>query len=1367
MQNVNTIPASSAGNAFDPVERARITWMNNLIDVSRRNNLLYYRQLKRGALDLSSVDAGTLDLLLSGAKTPLSQLARDADLQNVWANAREIQRRALANREERGLETLFLVYGFARWSALDDSRSGSAGRPYQAAVVLLPASIELRARDIRAATVQIVGEPQANLVLLHVLATDYNCLIDAEELVADATQNDGKLDPDAVLDRLASAARAVPDFGIERRIVLSNFTYQKMSMVADLQQNGDRFAGHPVLSAMAGDLSARRKVTAGRADIDARALDSIPSEREFLVLDADSTQQRVVHSALRLQSGVIQGPPGTGKSQTIVNMIAALVANGRRVLFVAEKRAALDVVLNRLQNIGLGHLALDLHGAEATRASVLQRIGASKEVVASVLPVNSAGLHERFENRRARLNSYVAQLHDPRQPAQMSVYEMEGYLLRARPEVRIELRWRSPDLDRLTLGNVRTIRDLLTEAAGLAPLIQSPTALLWSRALLADGVAAQQAADVVQRIARSRLPDLRSHLERIAQAVTLDVPDNLSELTVFLDYLARLDEFLKHYSRDILAEDLSPIIDALMPAGNIITHVAGLLVSSKYRAALEKMKQWRVSGSVNSRQLAIDASIACELQRIWRQNSRDPSIPDALPDYGAARQHVDMLRADLDQARVFLGDLIRESESCPLSELADLLDELASDLSVPRLVARAREIDREIEGLGGGRFLHEARRAGSSPDLWADQFEYAWIASCLEDTLAREPALSSFVGDSHNRLVNEFRQLDRSRVALAVDRVRRAHAEWAVSALNQHTDQLDLVERELAKKRRHLPLRRLLSMAPDVLTAVCPCWMASPLSVSQLLPADRRYFDVVLFDEASQIPPEDAVPAIMRASHVIVAGDKHQLPPTRFFAAEDPDTEAEDDIALPTEGFESLLDLMNAFLENWWLGWHYRSRDESLIAFSNRHIYGDRLITFPGPGGSRAISHVLVEPDSLSRPCPSEGLSVNLAEARRVVELVLEHARTRPQETLGVIALGIRHANLIQEELDQAMANHPELEDFFSQERPERFFVKNLERVQGDERDAIILSVGYGKDSSGRLPYRFGPLLQDGGERRLNVAVTRARCRLTLVSSFTHLDMDPDRSKARGVELLRLYLEYAARQGKSLSETTAGTASLTPFEADVYEALSAKGIPLVPQFGASGCRIGFAARHPESPEKFVLAVECDGPAYRAMPTARDRDRLRQQQLEALGWAYHRIWSPDWYFRRDQEIDRALAAYRQAAQGCSRPIQFHSASGAPSAVASAQSLTPRPGAVFRSSVAPARGPKPAVPRRARINEYTQQELVALVQWINSDGLLRTDEQIIDELMDELGFKRRGARIDEAIRGAIAQVARAPGNQTRRD
>ena len=390
-----------------------------------------------------------------------------------------------------------------------------------------------------------------------------------------------------------------------------------------------------------------------------------------------------------------------------------------------------------------------------------------------------------------------------------------------------------------------------------------------------------------------------------------------------------------------------------------------------------------------------------------------------------------------------------------------------------------------------------------------------------------------------------------------------------------------------------------------------------------------------------------------------------------------------------------MLDALRPLLPTCPLTWHYRSRDERLVAFSNERIYGGALTTFPGVARDDVLRHVVVGQDGSAA---GDGVSAEVAE---VVGLILDHARTRPGESLGVIALGVKHAERIDAALRAALAaataasSAPsstsgsagsagvaavaaaaaardaarDLEAFFAEDVPEPFFVKNLERVQGDERDAIIISVGYGKHPDGRMRYQWGPLLRDGGERRLNVAATRARRRLTVVSSFSSHDVDPSRLTAPGARLLAEYLEYARAGGVPVAPVLASSAGYAgddgsrpgrsggdagAFHADVAARLAALGITVVPQYGVGGYRVDFAAAHPDDPSRMILAIEADGAGYRDSGSVRDRDRLRKEHLERLGWHVHRLWSTAWFTDPAGELAKLRAAFDSAVSAAPPP-----------------------------------------------------------------------------------------------------------------
>ena len=562
-------------------------------------------------------------------------------------------------------------------------------------------------------------------------------------------------------------------------------------------------------------------------------------------------------------------------------------------------------------------------------------------------------------------------------------------------------------------------------------------------------------------------------------------------------------------------------------------------------------------------------------------------------------------------------------------------------------------------------------------------------------------------------------------------------------------EQRDLVRREAVKRSRHLSVRQLVHQAPAVLCGLRPCWMMSPLQVAEMIPAGtgafrRGYLRRGLADPAGG----GHRGTLARAKQAVVAGDDRQLPPTSFFRSQeaegydDDSDDADDGLAL-IANIESLLDVVKGLpIKEQMLRWHYRSRDGRLIAFSNNHIYGEALTAFPGTALESPLTfHELDLPPTSGRSTRSHP-----AEVERVVDLILEHARQRPEQSLGVIAFGSHHGDNIEEALRRRIAaeNDRSLDPFFATEREERFFIKNIERVQGDERDVIILSVGYHKAANGTLPYRFGPLNQEGGERRLNVAITRARSRIHLVAGFSHHDMDPGRSSAEGVELLRQYLEFAASGGTAMGGNLSEE-PLNAFELNIQRQLERRGIPVTPQYGVAGYRLDFVCAHPEQPGRMVLAVEADGASYHSAPTARDRDRLRQQVLENLGWRFHRIWSTEWFRDPEGQADLALEAWRKAVE-----LAEEADSGV--AVASA---APPPSLEVRASLEePDRGPRPGVPAGLPIGEYSMGQLVALARWLNSDTLLRTDDELLREMRQELGFTRGGSRINAAILAAIA-------------
>lgn len=1349
------------------VEQARQAWIKKLIDLSRRNNLLYYRPLKTGTLSLSTGANSHMNGVLAGASVAVSKLLGNSeeDASAVKNKLTQIGRRALANREEKGLETLFIAMGMATWPASD------GGRDPEAPVLLAPVSLASKGQGTQSFQLQGAGPMQVNPVLLHFLETEFNITLQPEDLLSHLSgSSEGEaldpqpllaapalegpvrgpgsgeaFDPQPLFTELERLAGDVEGFGVKGCTVLGNFAFQKMAMVNDLKTYQKQLEEHGLIAAIAGDSTARANVSAAAKALDPKELDHIPPENEFTILDADSSQQCAIRAVLAGQDVVVHGPPGTGKSQTIANLIASLAAAGRHVLFVAEKKAALEVVAKRLARVGLGYLAIDLHGADISPRKVMEQVAHTLDEVRSAVPVESESLHQRLVDRRNRLNAHVARLHALREPAGLSIYQIQGALLKLAGRVNATTQWSGAELSRITPAVAQEARDLLIEAGGLCSLFLRNDVSPWTGAFLPDGNAVQAALDLVWSMDNKAWPSFLASLDLVICETGLRLPTSVGEVREVADLLTAVQGILSHYSSDIYKQNLPELISNLGPgeSGRIASAWAWL-TNTDYRRARAASLALRIDHKASSCDLRAAMTEAVQQLERWKILASGSSLPSVLPEYQRHRQNFDALFSNLAQLDAILPH--KGLGKLSIQELGSLIHALASETQTPYKIPKLTAIESKLSDIGAGSLVLEIRTQKAAEGLWPRMFDYAWYSSTLDSACRQDPEIKGFMGVTHSEFVKDFARLDLERIAITADRVRRAHGQKAVDAMNAHPEQEQLIRREVQKTRRHLPLRRLFAEAAEVMTAVCPCWMASPLSVSQLLDGKKRYFDVVIFDEASQILPEDAIPAILRASKVVVAGDNHQLPPTAFFAASDDEEYDENEDAGASEGFESLLDLMMPFVRQWYLDWHYRSKDESLISFSNHHIYHDRLVTFPGPGGPPAIKHAEVTQGS-GVDGQEESAS---AEVRKVLELVLDHARKNADQTLGVITMGIKHMDRIQGALDRELENHPELSAFFDANQPERFFVKNLERVQGDERDVIIISIGYGKDRTGGLPLRFGPLLSEGGRRRLNVAITRARQKVTVVSSFNHWDIDPLRiRKGSGLELLRDYLQYAASNGKIFSDIETSNVPLNDFEAEVFDVLTLKGLKLIPQLGVSRFRIDIVAEHPQKPGRFVLAIECDGASYHSSYTARDRDRLRQQQLEALGWRFHRIWSTDWFMRKEEEVDCALKAYQAAVeyfdhQDTRGPVGTTTCGG--------KNLpTPRTnGPITKQS---RRETRPAIPQHASITHYTAQDLVRLIKWIDSDGQLRTDEEVIAEVMPSLGFNRRGRLIEATIRQAI--------------
>jgi very-short-patch-repair endonuclease len=557
------------------------------------------------------------------------------------------------------------------------------------------------------------------------------------------------------------------------------------------------------------------------------------------------------------------------------------------------------------------------------------------------------------------------------------------------------------------------------------------------------------------------------------------------------------------------------------------------------------------------------------------------------------------------------------------------------------------------------RLLADAQEAGIGPVMaWTERAKWTGrgladicrrvcYQSLARDAIARSPVLAQFTGDRYQGHRERFRDLDRKLIGLrqqkiATDLLRRPVDEGNESGPRSTWTNLALVRNEVTKQRQHIAVRALLDRASAAIQQLMPCFMMSPLSVAQYLKPGALKFDLVVMDEASQLRPEDAIGAVARSGQVVIVGDPKQLPPTSFFMSGEvvPGDEEQETVAHEQSILDAALSVMSPARR---LKWHYRSRHASLIAFSNREFYDSELVIFPTPHAADDDYGIRYHhlPDAVY------GDGVNPVEARTVAERCVEYALAQPERSLGVVTLNQKQSELVKLEIDRLAAENPSFEAWRKrrEETLEPFFVKNLENVQGDERDTIVISTVYGKDAQGNLFQRFGPINAQGGHRRLNVLFTRAKCQILVYSSLDPSDLRVDEKSSWGLRALKGFLQFA-RGGSFDGAAPTGREPDSEFEVAVAKVLKDAGLEVVPQVGVRGYFIDLAVVNPKKPGEYLLGVECDGAAYHSGKSVRDRDRLRQEILERLNWRIHRVWSLDWYRNPKREQEKLLKRVRE-------------------------------------------------------------------------------------------------------------------------
>ena len=629
------------------------------------------------------------------------------------------------------------------------------------------------------------------------------------------------------------------------------------------------------------------------------------------------------------------------------------------------------------------------------------------------------------------------------------------------------------------------------------------------------------------------------------------------------------------------------------------------------------------------------------------------TLAAALEPVHTGLQQVDALSVALSQLGKFdlgtwTGAPANEDLELFVSALHDAVHKAVEDqgLLIPWSIYLTRR--KEANELTLAEFVDLLERKRIKPDELPDAYAYYTYSTITREAFRSIPQLGRFTGLKHNQIRDEFKRLDKEIIALRGKAIGYECARKASPPPGRNGARVDdrtemvLLNYLMPQQRPRMPVRKILTRAGGSIQALKPCFMMGPQAVAQYLAPGVIKFDLVIMDEASQLKPEEAIGSVARGGQLVVVGDPKQLPPTSFFSRMAQDGDGGDDHFTTTDA-ESILDVCSShFRPTRSLRWHYRSQHHSLIAFSNHSFYRGNLVIFPSPygqGGKLGVRAVYLA-DAIYEN------QTNLREGKRVVDAVVEHIGSRPNESLGIVTLNIKQRDLIAELLEERLKSvrgaDAYREHWATEGQP--LFIKNLENVQGDERDAVIISTTFGKPpGSSAVRQNFGPISRQGGWRRLNVLFTRAKKSIALYTSLRPEDIVMDGTTPDGTKALRNYLEYA-RAGSLTTVEETGREPDSDFEISVMEMLKLRGYEVTPQLGVAGYRIDIAVKHPDAPGSYLAAIECDGATYHSALSVRDRDRIRQEILESLGWRGRiwRIWSTDWFRTPRQETEKLIS-----------------------------------------------------------------------------------------------------------------------------
>lgn len=1349
--------------------------------------------------------------------------------------------------EEQGVNILYLAIGFMTWF---EDKSSAVQR--EAPLLLLPVQLRRNEKTSKYEVAVRDDDLVTNLPLKERLMGDYGLALPEVEM-------EEEWSPSIYFDEVDQIIKSHERWSIDRDgMQLGFFSFGKLLMLRDLDPEnwpGDKLEENPLVSGLLYSSFESEPPLFGVED---RLDEKLVPADIIQVVDADASQTKVIEEVRSGRNLVVEGPPGTGKSQTITNIIASAVADGKRVLFMAEKMAALNVVHGKLKSVGLDATCLELHSRFANKKAVHQEI--RKTLTSGRAVPSMPDEPNDLLQVRDLLNKSTSLLHRKLDDTGETPFDLIGEQVRSigqglepPEELDEKLGSLSKEGFKEAQNLIRDYADLISElgAREINPCLGIRNMNRQPIDLQRDSITLERSLKPLERIISEyrthgiavgldaiptlvRVGELQTLLLHLTKAPTtfheiagkVESKEEWEKLTEALRKgveLQKLQSGLKgNFIDEVVGIDLLPVRPGIVTGTNSFfarlrspyrkasAELAGYLLAQIPKAAESRLGL--VDSVLEYRRAVnefapVSALLASRLGDDW--NDLDTPFEAVLEFAFWCREALEISEdIDLKAALQLLASSVDVGQKS--SEIGkwstDFKSEAGKCLTDLQFDWKSMETSDDLETVSADELSHRLERMAQLEKFYGDWCRLNTSAERLDEAglpivrkkLESEPTsaetvianvrfgraeviwkknltkdLQAIAQTDRHKTVKTFQNLENKRMK-----------DCRVSILAGHLSQLPsgavgemgVIRSELGKKSRHKALRVLMDQAGGMLQRIKPVFLMSPVSVAQFLPPGKIEFDLLVIDEASQVRPEDALGAIARSKQLVVVGDQKQMPPSSFFdrmTSNDDDVDADDDSPLAGAARATELESILSLGEARGLGgrprmleWHYRSRDPSLIAVSNEEFYNGNLILPPSPlqnDDNYGLSLVRVN-GVYNRG--QRGKNVNNIEAEEIVKRVAEHARKTPDLSLGIATFSNVQKNHVNELLELARRSDAVLDGFLREGKTEDVFVKNLENVQGDERDVILVSVCYGPtEPGGRLmSLNFGPVNGEGGERRLNVLFTRARIRCEVFCSFDPGDIDPTKSSHVGVRTLKRFLDFA-KTGILRDEEITGLGADSPFEEDVADEIRKMGYLVDHQVGSAGFLIDLAIRRQDRPGQFILAVECDGATYHSALWARERDRLRQNVLEHLGWRFHRIWSTDWFYRRTPEIERLRRAIEEAAGVANDGIVVKGAnSGNVNVTQSEPAEEEEPDLVFDDG--PLFGDMPLYKRHHFSQFYSGEPHQAPINRLAqiASAIVRTEgpihhSEVARRLAEGYGKRRAGTRINEMTVKALRSAARS--------